>query len=241
MELTPLDMWSHMGLPARLIICVLVGISLLAVGVAIERIVTLTRSRRQSLRFARRLADLLAGGDIERAAQAPDDGQPGHLGRVLQAALTAYRQSPRDDDELTFESAARALERQAQREVHRLKRGLGLLATVASVAPFIGLLGTVVGIVDSFVSMAQTGSGGLAAVSAGIAEALSTTAIGLVIAIPAMATYNALAEWTDAFAVDIAEASNELLDELAHHLRRRQRQDPPVSPSLKPLASGTEG
>ncbi len=110
---------------------------------------------------------------------------------------------------------ARALERQAQREVQSLKRGLGVLATVGSTAPFVGLLGTVMGIVNAFQSMALTGSGGLGTVSAGIAEALITTAFGLLVAIPAVMAYNYLQGWVDARAVDISESSNEFLDLVA--------------------------
>lgn len=222
MKLTPLEMWMHMGLPARLIVAVMLAMSLLAVVVMIERVLALRASKKSSLRFASALSERLKDGDVDRAAQALEVNDAGHLGRVLQVALNVYQTCPKVDGELTFESVARALERQAQREVHGLKRNLGLLASIASIAPFIGLLGTVVGIVDSFLSMAETGSGGLSTVSAGIAEALATTAIGLLIAIPSMAAYNALAEWTDGFAVDIAEASNELLDLLAHHLSRTQ-------------------
>src|SRR5215467_11357990 len=89
------------------------------------------------------------------------------------------------------------------------------LATVGSTAPFVGLLGTVMGIVNAFQSMALTGSGGLGTVSAGIAEALITTAFGLLVAIPAVMAYNYLQGWVDARAVDISESSNEFLDLVA--------------------------
>lgn len=96
-----------------------------------------------------------------------------------------------------------------------MKRGIGILATVASTAPFVGLLGTVMGIVTAFQLMAQAGSGGLGIVSAGIAEALVTTAIGLMVAIPAVMAFNYLQTWIDARAVEIAASSNELLDAIA--------------------------
>jgi biopolymer transport protein TolQ len=94
-----------------------------------------------------------------------------------------------------------------------------VLGTVSSTAPFVGLLGTVIGIVTAFQQMAATGAGGLATVSAGIAEALVTTAIGLLVAIPAVFAFNYLQGWVDARAVDIAESSNEFLDLVARHLR----------------------
>ena len=116
------------------------------------------------------------------------------------------------------ESVARALERQAQREQQNLKRGINLLATVGSTAPFVGLLGTVVGIINAFQQMAATGSGGLATVSGGIAEALVTTAFGLLVAIPAVMAYNYMQGWVDARMVDMTESANELLDHVARKL-----------------------
>jgi biopolymer transport protein ExbB/biopolymer transport protein TolQ len=89
---------------------------------------------------------------------------------------------------------------------------------VGSTAPFVGLLGTVMGIVTAFQLMASSGSGGLGTVSAGIAEALVTTAIGLLVAIPAVMAYNYLQGWVDARSVDLSESSNELLDIVARRL-----------------------
>ena len=105
-----------------------------------------------------------------------------------------------------------------EREQQNLKRGLNLLATVGSTAPFVGLLGTVVGIINAFQQMAATGSGGLATVSAGISEALITTAFGLLVAIPAVMAYNYMQGWVDARMVDMTESSNELLDHVARKL-----------------------
>jgi biopolymer transport protein ExbB/biopolymer transport protein TolQ len=103
------------------------------------------------------------------------------------------------------------------------KRGLGVLGTVGSTAPFVGLLGTVMGIVNAFQSMAATGSGGLGTVSAGIAEALVTTAFGLLVAIPAVMFFNYFQGWIESRSVDISEASNELLDVLARQLGQPAR------------------
>jgi len=101
--------------------------------------------------------------------------------------------------------------------VQSLKRGLTVLATVGSTAPFVGLMGTVMGIVNAFTMMAASGSGGLGTVSAGIAEALVTTAFGLLVAIPAVVAFNFLQGWIDGRAVDISESSNEFLDAVAKH------------------------
>jgi biopolymer transport protein ExbB/biopolymer transport protein TolQ len=163
------------------------------------------------------MGEILTKGDIAAAANTNLGKNVGHLGRVIGAGLTAYRLSPNNRD-VQIESVARALERQAQREVQSLKRGLGLLATVGSTAPFVGLLGTVMGIVTAFQQMAASGSGGIGTVSAGIAEALVTTAFGLLVAIPAVMMYNYLQGWVDARAVDISESSNEFLDVVTKQL-----------------------
>jgi biopolymer transport protein ExbB/TolQ len=242
MRFTIFELWSHMGIGARLITGTMLLMSIACLVLAVERTITLLRSNQRSLRFAKQLAELLRDGDVHRAAHAELPEDAGHLGRVLSAAFRAYRSCPREDEDLTFESVARVLERQAQREVHNMRRGVGALATIASTAPFVGLLGTVLGIVNAFDSMAEAGSGGLATISAGIAEALVTTAIGLLVAIPAVGVYNALQAFIDARAVDIAEASNELLELLARQLRGLRtpvepREQRDASPSFRPRES----
>lgn len=200
---------------AKLIVIALAIMSLFSLSVMIERLFVFMKSGRQSRQFAEKMAAVLAKGDLLAAANTKMGREVGHLGRVIGAGLTAFRLAPSRDRDVQVESVARALERQAQREVQSLKRGLGLLATVGSTAPFIGLLGTVMGIVHAFEKMASSGSGGLGTVSAGIAEALYTTAGGLLVAIPAVMAYNYLQGWVDARAVDISESSNEFLDVVA--------------------------
>lgn len=203
-----------MGIFARVVVIVMGVMSVMSLVVMAERVVVFRRSRSESRTFAEKMGAILAKGDLNTAASTNMGKNVGHLGRVIGAGLMAYRLSPANRD-IAVESVARALERQAQREVQSLKRGLGLLATVGSTAPFIGLLGTTMGIVTAFQQMAASGSGGLGTVSAGIAEALVTTAFGLLVAIPAVMAYNYLQGWVDARAVDISESSNEFLDVVA--------------------------
>jgi biopolymer transport protein ExbB/biopolymer transport protein TolQ len=205
-----------MGLFARMIAIILLFMSAASLLVMFERIIVFAKSRSESYRFAEKMAKLMAGGDIAAAAAAGLNKQVGHIGRVINAGLVAFKLAPADRD-TAIESVARALERQAAREVQVFKRGLGVLATVGSTAPFIGLLGTVMGIVNAFQSMAISGSGGLGTVSAGIAEALITTAFGLLVAIPAVMAFNFLQGWVDARSVDISESSNEFLDAISKH------------------------
>ena len=217
MDFTLAKLWGDMGMFARFIIGVTLIMSLLSIYVMVDRFVLARRSQRQSLDFAKRMAELLEAGDVDAAAVTSFGKTIGHLGRVIMAGLGAYRTSDKSNADLVYESVARALERQAQRELLILRRGHAVLATVGATAPFVGLLGTVMGIVNAFQQMAKTGAGGLGTVSAGIAEALVTTAFGLLVAIPAVMAYNALQTWIDARAVDISESSNELLDAVSRH------------------------
>jgi biopolymer transport protein ExbB/biopolymer transport protein TolQ len=193
--------------------------SLASLYVTAERLLALRKARRQSIDFARHMGALFSQGGIEAAAAVESGPNIGYLGRVIESGLAAYRSTRHAaDPELVFASVSRALERQTQREAQSMKSGQSVLGTVGSTAPFVGLLGTVMGIVNSFQSMAATGSGGLGTVSAGIAEALITTAFGLLVAIPAVMFFNYFQGWIEARGVDIAEASNELLDALAKQL-----------------------
>lgn len=221
MHFTLTGLWASMGLFARVIVGVMFVMSIASLYVTIERLIVFSKSKGESLRYAQRMAKALANGDLDQAAESPAGSKGiGHLGRVIEAGLAAYRTSARaSDHELTYESVARALERQAAREVQQLKRGTNVLATISSTAPFVGLLGTVMGIVTAFQQMAASGSGGLGTVSAGIAEALVTTAFGLLVAIPAVMAYNYIQSRIDGWAVDISESSNELLDVVARRLR----------------------
>jgi len=102
-----------------------------------------------------------------------------------------------------------------------MKKGLGGLGSISSAAPFIGLFGTVVGIINAFRSMASSGQGGLGAVSAGIAEALFTTAVGLIVAIPAVMAFNYFTNSIEAFVVDMNDVSSELISYVLREGRER--------------------
>ncbi|UQA55748.1 MotA/TolQ/ExbB proton channel family protein [Polyangium aurulentum] len=225
MHFSLIQLWNSMGTFARVIVIVMAIMSVTSLLVFLERLVVGLRSAADSKVFAAKMAQLLANGDLDSAADAKFGKDIGYLGRTIRAGLVAYKGTRHGDKDLTFESVARALERQQQRELAVLKRGHGWLATVASTAPFVGLLGTVMGIVTAFELMAASGSGGLGTVSAGIAEALITTAFGLLVAIPAVMAFNYLSGWVDARAVDISESSNEFLDLVAKSLAEGPREE----------------
>lgn len=227
MQFTLTELWGHMGWFARGVVIVMLMMSVASVVVFFERMLFFFKSKGDSVSFASTLAPLLSRGEIEEAAAKAPKANQGYLGRVLFAGLKAYKTAKTEAEvlgdaeearEMVFESVARSLERQSQREVAMLRRGNSVLGTVGATVPFVGLLGTVMGIVTAFQQMAASGSGGLGTVSAGIAEALVTTAIGLLVAIPAVMAYNFLSGWVDARSVDISESSNELLDVVARQL-----------------------
>jgi len=217
MQFTLTELWGHMGLFARIVVIVMGIMSIASLVVLGERLFVYRRSNRESKAFAEKMGSILVTGDLDAAANAAVSKD---LGRVISAGLNAYKSNLSADRDHTFEAVARALERQSQREIQSLKKGHGLLATVGSTAPFVGLLGTVMGIVTAFQLMASSGSGGLGTVSAGIAEALVTTAFGLLVAIPAVMAYNYLQGWVDGRSVDLSESSNELLDIVAKKLHQ---------------------
>jgi len=211
--------WAKMGVFASLIVYILAFMSFVSIGLGIERAIVFLRGRNDSLMTLKDIEPFLAKRDFAAALARAKKDKQGYLGRVLQAGLEAFMAKRHEHEEVAYESVTRALERQTQRELLHLKRGLTTVASVSSLAPFVGLLGTTVGIVNSFTEMAEKGSGGLAVVSAGVAEALVTTAFGLLVAIPALAIFNYLQGWVDARGVDMAETANELLDIVASELK----------------------
>lgn len=223
------ELWASVGVFAKSIVVTMILMWLVSVFITCERTVVFIKSKRASQRYARGVGQSLRAGELRSVAPPADSKDIGYLGRVIEAGMTALRTSSSRDEQFTVDTVARALERQSQLEIQQLRRGQGILGTVSSTAPFVGLLGTVMGIVTAFEQMGATGSGGLASVSSGIAEALVTTAIGLLVAIPAVFAFNFLQGWVDARAVDLAASSNEFLDYVARqahgeeHSRSYQR------------------
>ena len=214
------DMWHSMGWPARMVVVVLAVMSVYSLGVMGERLRTFLRAKKLSLAFVLGLQDHLRARKTKEAQKLARQKPQPPIARVVASALDEYVEAldalekggPDDIGEFDVVDAVnRAIERTKEREVADLKRGLGGLATIASAAPFVGLFGTVVGIINAFRTMAASGQGGLAAVSAGISEALVTTAFGLLVAIPAVMVYNYFTNRVDDFVVDMNDVSSELM------------------------------
>jgi biopolymer transport protein ExbB/biopolymer transport protein TolQ len=190
-------------------------LSIWSLAISVERLIALARARRQSLAFARTLAASRQQDWVRDALEAAGRYPHSHLARVVAAGLATFEKKKskglRSTAEI-LEAAERALERSTLLTSADLRRGVGSLATIATTAPFIGLFGTVLGIMHAFQSLGHTGNGGFATVSQGIAEALATTAFGLMVAIPAAWMFNYLTQRIERLQVEMANSSSELMD-----------------------------
>jgi biopolymer transport protein ExbB len=197
------------------VIVILIILSVWSLGVSLERLIVLSRARRQSVAFARAVSTHLSEGRPLPAIEAARRFPHSHVARVVAAGLSTFQQkSARGlSTAEVIEATGRALARTAMQTTTELNRGVGSLATIATTAPFIGLFGTVVGIVHAFKEIAlANGQGGFATVSQGIAEALLTTALGLVVAVPAAWMFNFISQRVQHLGVEMESSSSELLD-----------------------------
>jgi len=215
MQVSLLELWNAAGYFARGIIILLAVMSLFSLTVAGAKWWRFRKSMRETRKFTPEFARFLQEEQLEQAIAVAEKQKVSHVARVLGEALVEIKPLLRDRSTVTsadINSAERAVDRQMLILQAELKRGMGVLATVGSTAPFVGLLGTTMGIVNSFTGMAESGSGGLAAVSAGIAEALITTAFGLLVAIPAVWFYNYFQTKMENLTVEMTYTSKELID-----------------------------
>jgi biopolymer transport protein ExbB len=218
----PRAMWNQMGWLARIVVIVLFVMSAWSIGVMIDRLIAYNGARKQSRQFAPAVAGALREGKLDEAIKIADRYSKSHLAKVVVAGLQEFRahQMSAEISGSEIDASRRALER-AEAIVHaELKRGIGSLATIGSTAPFVGLFGTVVGIINAFKGISTEKSTGLGAVAGGISEALVTTAVGLFVAIPAVWMYNYFTNRIEAFDVEMGNSSSELID---YFLKRSQR------------------
>lgn len=219
MQFDLMEMFRHMGTVAWGVVIVLAVMSVYSIAVMIERYWTYSQATKQSRQYAPEVARFLKQGKIKEAIDASHSAtvKHSHLAKVLGRGLQEwqYQQEMGEaerDKEMAIDSAKRAIQHATAVNLMDLKRGLSGLATIGSTAPFVGLFGTTFGIINAFSGMALTGSGGIAAISAGIAEALITTAFGLFVAVPAVWAYNYFTTKVEGFNVEMDNSSAELLD-----------------------------
>lgn len=215
-------MWETMSVLNKGIFILLGLMFLLCAAVFVERLIHLGRSQGASRKFAQAVAKAIEDWDSKKIIKLAEAHETSALARLFKAIVARYERGLEDPDGgLTpIELARHEAERRQHVISHELRRGMSILATVGSVSPFIGLLGTVIGIIAAFQGIAATGSGGLGAVSAGISEALIETAVGLMVAIPAVFQFNYLTGRVGAVELALSRSAGELLDEMENNYGR---------------------
>ena len=215
MGLSLIALWNDAGWFARGILGLLFIMSVFSLAVGVQKWFRFRKGMKETAKFAPEFARFLQEEQLDDAIALAEKQKVSHVARVLGEALAEVKPLLRDRATVTsadINSAERAVERQMLILLSELKRGTAVLATVGSTAPFVGLLGTTMGIVNSFTGMAESGSGGLASVSAGISEALITTAFGLAVAIPAVWLFNYFQTKIENLTVEMTYTSKELID-----------------------------
>ena len=229
MDFNLVSLWTQTSVPGKAVIVMLAIMGVYMIAVSIERLITFLRARQRSLEFVYGLQQKLRDKDVKAALSLSQMKPQSPIALVIEAALKEYTEglvalsTVGEEDVGDFDlvdAVNRSIDRVKEREIADLKKGLGGLATIASAAPFVGLFGTVVGIINVFATMKVNGAGGIAAVAGGIGEALITTAFGLLVAIPAVMVFNYFTNAIDNFVVDMNETSSELISYMLREGRK---------------------
>ncbi len=208
--------WEHSPLFAKGIWLVLAIMSLWSLTVAFGKWWNLRKAQAETLKFAPEFSQFLEEDNLTEAINLAQTYKKSHVARVLGGALDEVKPLILDGSVTVSDinSAERAVERNMLVEIVSLKRGLAILATVGSTAPFVGLLGTVFGIINAFAAMGSSASTGIAAITVGIAEALIATGFGLLVAIPAVWFFNYFQTKIDNLTAEMTYVSKEMIDYL---------------------------
>ncbi len=208
------DIAKSLTIPGWIVIITLLLMSIYLIAVGIERWLTYNKAKAQSRQYAPKVAQALKNSNIDEAITISDKHKDSHLAMVVSSGLKEFSAHVGDNeisaDEM--EASKRALDRAIAVKTAELKRGLSGLATVGSTAPFVGLFGTVVGIIGAFVALAQAENAGIGAVGAAIAEALVATAFGIAVAVPAVWLFNYFTNKVTSFGVEMENSASELVD-----------------------------
>jgi biopolymer transport protein ExbB/biopolymer transport protein TolQ len=210
----PISIARQLGPVVLCVVGVLFLMSVWSLGVILDRALMYAAARRQSRAFVQQVAGALREGKLDEAIRIAERNHKSHIAKVTGSGLAEYQHAaPRMNTDRVVESTQRSLERSVAIVHAELERGLSSLATIGSTAPFVGLFGTVVGILRAFreISKAQ-GVSSLSVVAGGISEALVTTALGLLVAIPAVWAFNVFTNRLKAFGVEMDNSSIELVN-----------------------------
>ena len=209
------ELLGHVGLFGGAVMCCLALLSVFSVGMIVDKHLRFRAAVRQTKIFKKtEFAKFLRGGDLHDLIAAVPLHQKSYVAQVISAGIIEYdgvRQKG-GDPESSLELVQSALRDSLSETLIQLKQRLGFLATIGSTAPFIGLFGTVVGIINAFRNIAATGSGGMSVVSGGMAEALVSTALGIFVAIPAVVAFNSFTGKIETFHVEMNRASSQVLN-----------------------------
>src|SRR5512137_164830 len=211
MQFGLLEMWAAMGTVAKTVAIILIGLSIITIYMFIERLLVFSRAKKKSREVAEKLAGLLKSGNLKDALalSSKKDYKGSHLAGI-QSVIEGKEAKLSVEEQL--ETAARGGERAKTLFNQELRRGLSILATIATSAPFIGLFGTIFGIINAFRGMQLTGSGGIGAVAGGIAEALVTTAVGIGVAVLALWVFNTLNSRIEIYDAEMENTSSQVID-----------------------------
>ncbi|MBI3404282.1 MAG: MotA/TolQ/ExbB proton channel family protein [Acidobacteria bacterium] len=206
-------LWHNMAFTARVVVVLLFLMSSWSLGIMIDRVLMYNAARKQSRVFVQQVAGALREGKLDEAISIAERNKKSHIAKVVATGLNEFQTaSTTVSEQELIEAAKRGLERSIAIVHAEMKRGLSGLATIGSTAPFVGLFGTVVGILNAFKGIATQKAAGLSAVAGGISEALVTTALGLLVAIPAVWAYNIFTNKVESFDVEMDNSSMELIN-----------------------------
>jgi len=213
------ELWRSMGTLCHGVVIVLVVMFMRAVAVSTGRAMRYKLAREQSRAYIAECSAPLLEGKFEQAIVAAEQNKKSHIAQVVAAGLLDFQSAPESmPEKAVMEGVQRSLERSSAETTEEMKRGLSGIATIAATAPFVGLFGTVIGILNAFRSIGVTHATEIRVIAGSISEALLTTAIGLSVAVPAVWCYNLLTNQMDAFGVEMQNCGLELMS----YLRARQ-------------------
>jgi biopolymer transport protein ExbB/biopolymer transport protein TolQ len=216
LSLNPIVLMRTMSWAGLGVMIVLIIMSIYSIAVMLERYLTFSSAAKQSREFAPRVGEMLRSANLssklDDAIKLSQAYRRSHLAVVVNSGLQELAAQRGGKSNLQMRKAKRAVRRAAMMKTVELQRGLSSLATVGSTAPFVGLFGTVIGIIDAFHKMNQQDTAGFSAIAGGISEALVATAFGLLVAIPAVWMYNYFTSRVSRFAVEMQNSADELVD-----------------------------
>jgi len=214
---TPTEMWAAASLPNKGIITILLTLAVVQIYVAVERGILYAQSNAASAKFLKLFMDTLRRGDFEASKRAATTHSKSHIALVLKHGLDIYQYEKQlkglNAAHDVIQPVERAIARGTAEVTELLKKGMGVLATIGALAPFVGLLGTTIGIINIFAQLKTKGAGDINALAGAIGEALGTTALGLLVAIPAVWIYNIYTSKQDKLTTNINNSASQMIDE----------------------------